>query len=249
MSCLEPCVAVIPCFNESATIAALAGAVRERLPVVVVDDGSTDDTSVRAASAGAVVIRHERNLGKGAALRTGLSHALGKGFAWAVTMDGDGQHAPDDLPVLLRCAEESGAKLVVGDRMRQAEAMSWLRRNVNRWMSRKLSQRAGVALPDTQSGFRVIHLPAWAALKLRAQRFEIESEMLLAFVAADCPVAFVPVRVVEAGRRSHIRPVTDTLRWWKWWRGWNDIPKEAKTSGAMIRDTADCPSALLGREI
>ena len=214
------CAAVIPCFNEGATIAALVGAAHQHLRVIiVVDDGSTDDTPAQAVSAGAMVISHRRNLGKGAALRTGFSEASKRGFEWAVTMDGDGQHSPDDLPNLLRSAEESGAPLVVGNRMHQARAMPWLRRRVNVWMSRKLSQRAGQILPDTQSGFRVIHLPTWSTLPLSTKRFEVESEMLMAFVAADCPVAFVPVQVIPPGRSSHIRPVTDTLRWWRWWRG------------------------------
>src|SRR5437899_80482 len=99
------CMAVIPCFNEEASITALVAAVRHHLPrVLVVDDGSTDDTSILASRAGAQVISHQRNLGKGAALRTGLSLALKQGCEWALTLDGDGQHAPEDLAALLRCA-------------------------------------------------------------------------------------------------------------------------------------------------
>ena len=212
---------------KGATIAALVATAKEHVPLVmVVDDGSSDDTSAQAGNAGALVIRHGRNLGKGAALRTGLSQARKLGFEWAVTLDGDGQHAPTDLPALLTCAERTGALLVVGNRMhRLASEMPWLRRMVNLWMSRKLSQRAGRDLPDTQSGFRLIHLPTWAALPLSAERFEVESEMLLAFLDADCAVAFAPVQVIAPGRRSHIRPVTDTLRWWKWWRGLNASAK------------------------
>ena len=212
------CAAVIPCFNESASITALTRALRQRLPsVVVVDDGSTDGTAHLAQNAGALVIRHDRNRGKGAALQTGLAWALKKNFAWVVTLDGDGQHAPDDLPALWRCAESTGARLVVGNRMNDACAMPWLRRRVNRWMSRQLSRRAGKILPDTQSGFRLIHLPTWAALPINAERFEIESEMLLAFLAAGERVEFVPVSVIASARRSHIRPVTDSVRWLKWW--------------------------------
>ena len=163
--------AVIPCFNEGATLAPLVAGVRRFLPrVLVVDDGSTDDTSSRAAGAGARVIRHEKNSGKGAALRSGLSRALAEGFEWAVTLDGDGQHAPEDLPVLLNCASQTGAPLVIGNRMNDARKMPWLRRRVNLWMSRQLSRRAGRDLPDTQSGFRLIHLPPWAiaAAQIRA---------------------------------------------------------------------------------
>ena len=214
------CGAVIPCFNESASIAALVPAVRRRLPtVLVVDDGSTDDTARLAQAAGAVVVRHARNLGKGAALQTGLARLANQGCDWAVTLDGDGQHAPDDLPVLFQGAAQTGAALVIGNRMRDARQMPWLRRQVNRWMSRQLSRRAGRELPDTQSGFRLIHLPTWVALPLTTRHFEVESEMLMAFLAAKQAVAFVPVQVINPKRRSRIRPVTDTWRWWKWWRG------------------------------
>jgi glycosyltransferase involved in cell wall biosynthesis len=161
---IEPtnCAAVIPCFNESASIGPLVAAVRRQLPfVLVVDDGSTDATAGLARNAGAVVVRHEQNLGKGAALQTGLSHALQRGCEWAVTLDGDGQHVPEDLPALMRCAAATGARLVIGNRMNEAQKIPWLRRQVNRWMSRKISQRAGRHLPDTQSGFRLIHLRTW----------------------------------------------------------------------------------------
>lgn len=235
---LEPsnCAAVIPCFNESAAVSTLVRAVRRHLPsVIVVDDGSTDDTMILARAAGALVLNHGRNRGKGAALKTGLSHALRRGCEWAVTLDGDGQHAPEDLPALLRCAKQTGALLAVGNRMPEARKMPWLRRQVNRWMSRKLSERAGRHLPDTQSGFRLIHLPSWAALSLTTQHFEVESEMLVAFLAAGHPVAFVPIQVVRRRRQSHIRPVTDSLRWWKWWRGLNRSSKPAVNGDIAIR--------------
>jgi glycosyltransferase involved in cell wall biosynthesis len=213
------CAAVIPCFNEAKTIGPLVAAMRQQVSlVVVVDDGSTDGTARMAENAGAVVIRHEGNQGKGASLQTGLSHVLQLGFDWAVTLDGDGQHSPLDLPPFLHRAEETGAPLIIGNRMDQAAAMPWLRRRVNRWMSARLSRCAGRALPDTQSGFRLIHLPTWASLPLSARRFEVESEMLMAFLASSHRVEFVPIHVIPAARKSRIRPFTDTVRWWKWWR-------------------------------
>jgi glycosyltransferase involved in cell wall biosynthesis len=218
MFAAKTCAAVIPCFNEGATIAPLVAAVSQYLPsVIVVDDGSTDGSSNLASGAGAVVVSHEQNLGKGAALRTGLSLALKQGFAWALTLDGDGQHAPDDLSAFLHCAEQTGASLVVGNRMHNARAIPWLRRHVNRWMSCQLSRRAGRPLPDTQCGFRLVHLKTWAVLPLRTERFEVESETLMAFLAAGRRVEFVPIRVVRSGRSSHIQPLADTVRWWKWW--------------------------------
>ena len=230
------CAAVIACFNESASIAPLVTELRRHLPfVIVVDDGSADATADAAKNSGAVVLIHTRNLGKGAALKTGLSRALELGYEWAVTLDGDGQHAPDDLPALFHCAEKTGARLVIGNRMKEAQKIPWLRRHVNRWMSRKLSQHANRPLPDTQCGFRLIHLPAWASLPLRAERFEVESETLMAFLAAKQPVAFANVRVVNRSRRSHICPVKDSWRWLKWWRGLGHAPG-APEFGLTCRD-------------
>ena len=193
--------------------------VRQHLPlVIVVDDGSTDDTAALAAAAGATVVSHARNLGKGAALKTGMSAALTRGFEWVLTMDGDGQHRPQDLPAFFRCAEQAGVRLVVGNRMHNAQAIPWLRRQVNRWMSRRLSERAGQLLPDSQCGFRLVNLKVWAGVPLKTDHFEIESEMLLAFIRAGHRVEFVPIQVVGRGRSSHIHPMADSLRWWKWWR-------------------------------
>jgi glycosyltransferase involved in cell wall biosynthesis len=219
---VEPsaCVLVIPCFNEGATIAALIEAALPQLPaVVVVDDGSTDGTLVAAQAAGAMVVSHATNCGKGAALRTGLSLVGKQGFEWAFTMDGDGQRAPADIPAFLHCAGQTEALLVVGNRMHDALAMPWLRRQVNSWMSRQLSRRAGTELPDTQCGFRLVHLKTWAGLSLKTDRFEVESEMLMAFLAAQHPIAFVPIRVIGQRRHSRIHPLADTVRWWRWWQG------------------------------
>lgn len=214
----DGCAVVIPCLNEGATIAGVVRAAgRWGGTVVVVDDGSSDGTAELARGAGAKVLRHEQNRGKGRALHSGLAWALRHGFARAITMDGDGQHAPEDLPALWRCAERTRAPLIIGNRMAEAAKMRWLRRQVNRWMSGQLSRQAGRELPDTQSGFRLIDLRMWSALRLEAERFEVESEMLMAFLGAGAPVEFVPVRVRAGARASHIRPGADAWRWLKWW--------------------------------
>jgi glycosyltransferase involved in cell wall biosynthesis len=213
------CAVVIPCCNEEASIAGLVREVRQHLPVViVVDDGSTDQTAAQAAGAGAEVVRLAQNLGKGAAIKTGVAAALRHHCTWMVTMDGDGQHRPEDTRAFLRFAEETGASLIVGNRLSCARAIPWLRRLVNRWMSRRLSECAGQYLPDSQCGFRLINLEAWAAVRLETSHFEIESEMLLAFVQAGYRVEFVPIQVIPQGRHSRIRPVVDTWRWLRWWR-------------------------------
>jgi glycosyltransferase involved in cell wall biosynthesis len=213
------CAAVIPCLNEEGTIGPLVSEVRRHLPrVIVVDDGSSDATAFAACDAGAEVIFHAVARGKGAALQTGWRQARRSGFQWALNLDGDGQHAPGDIPSFLRCAGRGTAKLVVGNRMGQAGEMPWLRRHVNRWMSRRISRLAGQALPDSQCGFRLMNLTAWASIPVDAAHFEIESEVLLRFVAASFAVEFVPIEVIYRSERSKIKPWRDTLRWLHWWR-------------------------------
>ncbi len=214
----EICAAVIPCFNEARTIHSVVSSVRRQVPtVLVVDDGSADDTAEQAALAGATVLRHPNNSGKGEALRTGWKEAFQRGFAWAVCLDGDGQHAAEDIPAFFLCAEATSAALIIGNRMQDAGAMPRLRRVVNRWMSRRLSERAGRPVPDSQCGFRLMNLQAWSRLPLKTAHFEIESEALLAFLKAGYKVEFVPVRTIYKGEPSKIHAVRDTVRWFKWW--------------------------------
>jgi glycosyltransferase involved in cell wall biosynthesis len=211
------CVAVIPCFNEAAHIRRTVVEVQKHLAqVIVVDDGSTDATAEIAGSAGAGVVRLPKNSGKGAALRRGWQRAQERGFAWVLLLDGDGQHAAADLPGFFDCAEKTGAALVVGNRMGNAGAMPFVRRCANRWMSRRISKLTGTELPDSQCGFRLAHLETLRELPLRANRFEIESAMLVAFLAAGKKVEFVPVQTLYEHSASKINPLADTWRWLRW---------------------------------
>lgn len=212
------CVAVVPCYNEAPSIGGLIGEIRAYLPhVIVVDDGSTDGTGAQARAAGAEVICPGPNGGKGTALRAGWRHAHRRGFDWALSMDGDGQHAPADIPKFFARAENNAADLVVGDRMTNAAAMPWLRWQVNRWMSKRLSALVGVQLVDSQCGFRLAHLETLLRLPLLTRRFEIESETLVSFLEAGLRVEFVPIHVIYRTGRSHICPLRDTWRWLRWW--------------------------------
>jgi glycosyltransferase involved in cell wall biosynthesis len=214
------CGVVIPCLNETVTVRRLVRAVRHTLPtVVVVDDGSSDATAAEASAAGATVLRHPRPEGKGAALRTGLRWLEQHGFAWALLMDGDGQHAPEDIPAFLRQAERSEAGLIVGNRMSAPAGMPWLRRLANRGMSLGLSQFAGRSIPDSQCGFRLLQLPIWSALNLTTSHFEVESEVLLAFLDAGHEVDFIPIHVIYGKEQTKIEPWRDSWRWLSWlWR-------------------------------
>jgi len=221
------CAVVIPCLNEAATIGALVSAVRQFIPgVIVVSDGSTDDTAAIAGRAGANVLLHATSLGKGEALQNGWRRAREQGFKWALTMDGDGQHSPDDIPTFLNRAENTSADLVSGNRMHDPKTMPLVRRFVNRWMSARLSKLAGQSLPDSQCGFRLVNLDALAALPIGTARFEIESEVLLLFALAGRRIEFVPIQVIYEAERSKIHPLRDTLRWFRWWHRMRQFAKK-----------------------
>jgi len=210
---------VIPCHNEERTIQAVVEAVKAHLDkVIVVDDGSKDCTASRAKQAGAEVLSHQVSEGKGAALLTGWRQARQSGINWAINLDGDGQHSADDIPAFFRAAEMTGAELVIGNRMNAVEQMPWVRRTVNRWMSRRLSIAAGCNLPDSQCGFRLMNLEVWGTLSLASRHFEIESEVLLSFIRTGHAVEFIPIRSIYKDEQSKIHPVRDTLRWFRWWR-------------------------------
>lgn len=210
--------AVIPCLNEARHIGDVVTGVRRHVPhVVVVDDGSTDDTVARAADAGAQVLRHPSPLGKGAALATGLSHLDQLGAVWALCLDGDGQHAAEDIPGFLNAATRTGAPLIIGNRFADPPRMPPVRRTVNRLMSRLISSLVGCAIPDSQCGFRLIQLDLWRRLNLASRRFEIESEMIVASHRCGSRIEFVPVRSVYGTETSKIAPFRDGWRWLQWY--------------------------------
>jgi glycosyltransferase involved in cell wall biosynthesis len=219
MNWLQQCVVVIPCLNEEAAISEVVRETIKVLPrTVVVDDGSCDDTANNAKAAGAEAISHGRILGKGAALQTGWNYAKEQGASWVLTMDGDGQHSPGDIQHLLAAAEDGGADLVIGNRMADTRSMPWIRKVVNTWMSKRLSKAAGVSLPDSQCGFRLIRMDALSKLPLETTHFEIESEVLWSFIAKGFSVKFVPIQTIYKEERSKIHPIRDTCRWFRWWR-------------------------------
>lgn len=217
MNWTADCAAVIPCFNEAAQIHKVVVETRRYVPdIIVVDDGSTDATAGIARDAGAEVLKMTRNCGKGFALRQGWRRAHELGCGWVLLLDGDGQHAAGDIPGFFRHAEKTGAGMVVGNRMGDCGSMPQVRRIANRLMSRVLSGLTHKHLPDSQCGFRLVHLASLMSLQIHANRFEIESSMLVAFLHAGRRVEFIPVQTIYNANKSKIRPVTDSWRWLRW---------------------------------
>jgi glycosyltransferase involved in cell wall biosynthesis len=211
-------LALIPAFNESKRIADVVRGARLRVDeVLVIDDGSRDETAKIAAESGARVIQHDQNRGKGAALITGFADFLEKkAHEWLIVLDADGQHDPDEIPKFLDEAQKSGAKIVVGTRMLHTERMPFVRHWTNRMTSWLISRAAKQKIPDSQCGFRLLHRSAIEKLRLETAHFETESEMLIQAGRAGVKISSVPIRTIyDLGRASRIRPLRDTVRFFK----------------------------------
>ena len=183
--------------------------------MLVVDDGSHDDTAGVARAHGADVVSHGRNRGKGMALLTGMRTLHALGFTHALTMDGDGQHLAREIPTLLAAAEADPTAIVIGVRRRGDQEVAGINLFGNRFANLCVRSAAGVPLPDTQSGFRVYPLATMLRLPKQGEHFEYESSSIIFAARARVPICSIPVDVYYppvAERRSHYRKVVDTLR-------------------------------------
>ena len=202
-------ITIVPAFNEAATIADVVERTRVHAPVVVVDDGSTDDTAARAEAAGADVIRHPRRLGKGQAIRTGMAAAAMRGACVVVTLDGDGQHDPADIP-RVRAAAGEGAALVIGGRLAASGEFVRERLNAVRVAGFFMNWVTGLHVEDTQSGFRLYPLSLVRELPTRRGGFVFETEVLVAAARRGLTVREVPVSTApRTAQRSRFRPIVD----------------------------------------
>lgn len=209
---MKICV-VIPAHNESKAIAGLVKEIKgQGLDVLVVDDGSSDNTDQIATLAGAVVLRSEVNEGKGVCLRKGFKYALANDFDAVITMDGDGQHLPQELPQFVRLANTSKGDVFVGNRMYKTKDMPFVRIATNRFMSWMISRLSGQKIPDSQCGFRLIRRRVLEIVELKTAKFEIETEILIKAARSGFKIEPVLIKTVYGGEKSRINPLVDTLR-------------------------------------
>ncbi len=211
--------AVIPTYNNVRTVADI---VRRTLAVcsdvIVVNDGSTDDTLQELQPFGDTIriITYSRNRGKGYALRRGLEAARKAGFDYAVTIDSDGQHSPEEIPNLINALSTLHSPLstlVVGSRNLQADGMPAGNTFANRFSNFWFHLQTGLRLPDTQTGFRVYPLHNLPCLSLLTYRYESELELLVFSAWRGVRIVPVPVSVsYPADRVSHFRPFRDFFR-------------------------------------
>lgn len=204
---------IIPAYQAEATILPLVRSiVALRLPLIVVDDASSDATAILASTSGAMVIRRRINGGKGMTLREGLREALKKDYSWFLTMDADGQHLASEIPRFLERARQGNAELIIGNRMSDPSGMPMERRLTNRFMSWLLSRLAGQSVPDTQCGFRLISRRLLEKVTLTSERFDIESELVVKSAWSGFRIDSVPVSSVYRRHMSFVRPFKDAVQ-------------------------------------
>lgn len=215
---LDKVFVVIPAYNEARTIADLVQrVVKVAGDVIVVDDGSTDETAELVSKMPARLIRHESNRGKGESLMTGFRAALESGADAVVTMDGDGQHPPETVTALIERAREAPGCIVTGNRLHDPDSIPKARYRANLQANFWISWASGHAIDDSQCGLRLYPkavLEAVVAKPLRRGGFVFESEILIDAAAAGHRTVSVPIPALydqEAMRPSHFRPVADIV--------------------------------------
>ena len=209
---------LIPAYNEEGRIGRLVDHVvtlKEIKEVIVVDDGSTDSTSDEAKRAGAKVLRHKKNFGKGAALRTGFSYIKGEDLNAVITMDGDGQHNWREIPLFIEAFIKTKSDIIIGSRMQKEGKMPLIRYLTNRFTSFVTSQLISSHITDSQSGFRLISTDVLKKVTLSSSRFEIESELLIKAARKSFNISEIPISTIylaDSVKKSKIHPFIDTLR-------------------------------------
>ena len=223
--------AVIPAYQDEKHIGDIVRRTRERLDhVVVVDDGSTDQTAQRAREAGAEVIVHNQNCGKGEAIKTGLGHwfaaasssssGLDRQIRWVSLLDSDGQHLPEEIDRFMTAAVSAARpSFFIGNRMNNLAGMPFIRRVVNHYMSSQISRVCAQKIPDTQCGFRMVDRQLIPDLLGGGDRFDYDTEVLIIASRKGYRIESVPITTVYSDQVSKIRPLRDSIRFFElMWR-------------------------------
>jgi glycosyltransferase involved in cell wall biosynthesis len=218
--------AIIPAYRVEKRISDIVRRTRPQLDhVLVIDDGSDDATAREAREAGAEVIVHNQNRGKGEAIKTGLRHWLDRQFTYVIILDADGQHRPEEIErFIAAAASATGPTFFLGNRMNDLTRMPLVRRVVNRYMSNRISRLCGQKIPDTQCGFRMLDrqlIPE--LLGSGGGRFDYETEMLIVASRKGYRIESVPIATVYSDEVSNIHPLRDALRFFKLMRRYSKM--------------------------
>jgi len=217
--------AIIPAYREERHISDVVRRTRQQLDhVVVIDDGSSDNTARCARDAGAEVIVHSQNRGKGEAIKTGLRHWLDRQFIHVIILDSDGQHLPEEIDRFIAAAAQAGDhSFFLGNRMNNLTGMPFVRRAVNRYMSNRISRICRQEIPDTQCGFRMLDRQLIPELLDGGNRFDYETEMLIIASRKGYRIESVPITTVYSDEVSKIHPARDTIRFFKLMRRYRRV--------------------------
>jgi glycosyltransferase involved in cell wall biosynthesis len=239
MTGVDDIAVVIPAYNAEMKLESVLSKILTIIPkrqVIVVNDGSTDETGARAEQMGVQVVRHLQNRGKGAALKSGFDHAFAMPQIQAViTLDADGQHAPEHLPEFIRAFRATPVNLIVGCRLLRWPPMPLFRVVSNRIASALVSWRLGVKIPDSQSGYRLHTRKLLEQVVLRTNGYEMESELLIAAVRAGMTIGFIPITTIYSGETSHIRGGRDVWRFIKMWFAQEQLKNEHQDTTQLLR--------------
>jgi glycosyltransferase involved in cell wall biosynthesis len=206
---------LIPAFNAAKSVGDVVRAAKEEVhDVVVIDDGSRDETGIVAAGAGAKVITHPQNRGKGSALKTGFAYAIDDGYDAVITLDADGQHLPREIPKFLECRATTGADLIIGGRSHLFDGMLPRRRMANRFSAYMIGKLSKTGITDSQSGYRLYSARLLRNTHLRTEGFDLESEVIVRAGCGGFKVVTLPIELgfVDGLSTSHYKPLKDTLR-------------------------------------
>jgi glycosyltransferase involved in cell wall biosynthesis len=209
-------IAIIPAYNAETTLELVVQGLNQALPeitTVVIDDGSTDQTRAVSEACGCLCIRHDKNRGKGAALKTGFIYALQNGFDIVLTLDADGQHKPEQASSLLDKMLSTGADLTIGSRMHSTKVMPIHRVISNHLTTFLLTLRTGQKIADSQSGFRMHSAQLLRAVidDLATERFEFESELLIRSIRKGYKISAVDVDTIYSDEKSSMQ-LKDVIR-------------------------------------
>lgn len=210
--------AIIPSYNVEQTIAEVIARVNQFIPfndIIVIDDGSGDQTAKIAGQFGVIVIQNKTNHGKGFSLKKGFHHAIENHYNAVITLDADLQHDPLEIPKFIDCYFQSHAELVLGDRTGDFSEMPLDRQFSNKTTSLIISVLTGTRVRDSQTGYRMMKTDVLSKISLVSNRYETESELLVKALLRGFRIAHVPIRTIYNNQQSHIHRFRDTLRFLK----------------------------------
>lgn len=223
---LKTFLVLIPAYNASLTVSELIEKVSEfidKSDIVVIDDGSEDQTFRIAQRTGVVVLKHEKNKGKGEVLKTGFKYALEKNFEAILTIDADLQHDPSSIVDFLKKTSENFNGIIIGTRNIHLKRMPLARWLSNNLTSMILSILSGQTIRDSQSGYRLISTQVLKKVKLKAKKYDLESEILVKAGRKGFKIEKIPIETIYHEGKSFINPFVDTGRFiklmWRtlWW--------------------------------